>query len=88
MRGLEQLLGRLSVGLDHGEQSLSLDSVAEVADVDAVVGGRMEDVDGIDGCFPALFEAEDEVDPRRQAPSHNLRLQRLPMDEGEEARVA
>lgn len=47
----------------------------------------MEDVDGLDGGFALLLEAEHQVDPLAQRLGHLVRLQRLAVDEDEEARV-
>ena len=88
MRRFEELLGRLSVGLYHGEKRLPLNGVSEVVDVDSVISCRMEDVDGIDRGFSALLEAEDQVDPSRKRRGHDIRLQRLTMDQSEQPRVA
>lgn len=46
-----------------------------------------EDVDGVERRLAGLLVAEDEVDPVRQPLGDGLRLQRLPVDEREEARV-
>lgn len=47
----------------------------------------MEDVDGLDGGFALLLEAEHQVDPLAQRLGHLVRLQRLAVDEDEEPRV-
>jgi len=49
MRRLEELLRRLTVSFDHGCSSLSLHRVTDGVEVEAVVGGRMKDVDGLNG---------------------------------------
>ncbi len=48
----------------------------------------MEDVDGIDGVLPLLLEAEHEVDPCGQPDRRERRLERLAVNEHEEAGVA
>ena len=59
----EQLLRRLAVGLDHGGPSFALDRVSDGVQVEAVVSGRVEHVDGIDGGLTSLLEPEHQVDP-------------------------
>ena len=41
----------------------------------------MKYIDCIDCFLSALFVAEDKINPRRQALSHNVRLQSLTMDQ-------
>lgn len=49
---------------------------------------RVEDIDGLYGSLALLLEPEDQVNPLAQRLRHLVRLQRLPVDEDEEARVA
>ncbi len=63
MSRLEELLRRLPVGLDHGRASFTLDRVGDGGKVEAVVGGRVEDVDGVDSSLAGLFVPEDQIDP-------------------------
>ena len=68
------MLRRLSVSLDHGEDGFALNGVSQLVDVDAVIRRRMEDVDGVNGGFSALFVAEDEIDPKWKRGRNNVRL--------------
>lgn len=47
----------------------------------------MEDIDGLDGGFALLLEAEHQIDPLAQRLGHLVRLQRLAVNEDEESRV-
>lgn len=47
----------------------------------------VEDIDGLDGGFALLLEAEHQVNPLAQRLGHLVRLQRLAVDEDKESRV-
>lgn len=49
--------------------------------------GRVEDIDGLDRSLPLLLQAEHQVDPLAQGLGHLVRLQRLAVDQDEEAGV-
>lgn len=49
---------------------------------------RMEHIDGFNGIFARLLEAKDQIDPLMQIIAHQLRLQRLSMDEHKETWIA
>ena len=66
VRGFEELLRGLAIGLDHGGPGFPLDRVSDGVQVEAVVGGRMEHVDGIDGSLTRLFIPEHKVNPMVQ----------------------
>jgi len=48
----------------------------------------MEYVDRVNSCRTALLEAKDQIDPVVKVVTHPTRLQRLPMDQNEEPRIA
>ena len=57
------MLRRLAVRFDHGRSCLPLHRVADGVEIEAVVGGRVEDVDGFDGGRTRLFVTKYQVDP-------------------------
>ena len=63
MGGFKKLFGRLTVSLDHGGAGFALNRISDGVQVEAVVSCRMKYVDRFDGGWPALFEAEHEIDP-------------------------
>lgn len=48
----------------------------------------MEHIDGFNGIFASLLEAKDQIDPLMQVIAHQLRLQRLSMNEHKETWIA
>ena len=77
----------LTVRADHGQFGVAFDRVRTVQ-IESEVGGRVEDVDRFDGSRTGLFVTEDQVDPVVQVVAHPTRLERLPMDQDEQSRVA
>ena len=63
MRRFEQLFRSLAVRLDHCCSGLALNRVGDGGEVEAVVGGRMEDVNGFNRSGTRLLIPEYQVDP-------------------------
>jgi hypothetical protein len=64
MRDLEDLLRALSELIDLALYSHFFNRILDLFDVDhALVGKRMEEIEGLDGFLTSLLVAEDEIDP-------------------------
>lgn len=61
--------------LNHGLDGLLVAWV--FGNVEAVVGGRVEDVDGLPGLLPLLLVPEDQVDPEGKVLPDMVGLQQL-----------
>ncbi len=78
--GGEELLGRLTPGLDHGLDGLAADGVADLVDWVAEVAGGVVAVEGFEGVAAVLLVAEDEVDPGVEVGGGVRGLERLAHD--------
>lgn len=75
VRNFEDLFGTLSEFVDLALDTHFFDWVFDLFDVDhALVGERVEEVEGFDGFLPSLLVAKDQINPLMQVVRYVLRL--------------